>query len=430
MGTHFQRTMEITEALLKPMIDAFRDSPPEPYEDYGHLYAAVAAENVERYEDIAAAMADKNRKVALFEFGLVPQPFLSFGCEPLCLETYPLFFTRTSMDTVYEFIEAAESAGVSSETCSTDRFIIGAAVKEELPDNSFFVTSSSPCDGTRIAYPILEKMLPSPMLYLDAPFRYDREAVRYYAGQLKTQLIPFLETVTGRRFDIDRLCGVVTESNKAYEHLLDLHDTYKVLPAPHTGFLRLVPYLIFISGAGNPRTTQTLKFLSEDAARRVKAGRTQGPYVERHRVLWVHVAPAFDMELFEWMEKELGAMVVSNSLSSSAILEPIDTTSLESMLEGIAWQGLDMTMSIMRFDTEKLIQFSLNAYEDYRCDCMIVTQHVGCNSICGAQGMIRKVCREKDIPVLFIEMDYNDDRVLSRELLRTQVEEFFTTVMA
>ena len=139
--------------------------------------------------------------------------------------------------------------------------------------------------------------------------------------------------------------------------------------------------------------------------------------------------PSNIKELFQWMEEHLGAMVVSNSLTSSAIVEPIDTASLESMLEGIAWQGLDMTMSIMRYDTQKLIQFSLNAYEDYRCDCMIVTQHVGCKSICGAQGMIRRVCRERDIPVLFIELDYNDDRVLSKELLRNQVEDFFTTVM-
>jgi benzoyl-CoA reductase/2-hydroxyglutaryl-CoA dehydratase subunit BcrC/BadD/HgdB len=365
----------------------------------------------------------------LFEFGLVPQPFLAFGCAPLCLETYPFFFTRTNMETVYEFIEAGESAGVSSETCSTDRFIIGAAVKGELPGNSFFVTSSSPCDSTRISYPILQKMFECPMLYLDAPFRYDREAVRYYASQLKEQLIPFLETVTGRKLDIDRFREVITESNKAYEHLVDVHDTYKVLPAPHNGFLRLVPFFIYISGAGNPGTTQTLKLLSEDAARRVKEGRTQGPFEERHRALWVHVTPTFDIELFGWMEERFGAMVVSNSLSSSAILEPIDTTSLDSMLEGIAWQGLDMTMSIMRYDTEKLIQFSLNAYEDYRCDCMIVTQHVGCNSICGAQGMIRKVCRDRDIPVLFIELDYNDDRVLSKERLRSQVEDFFTTVM-
>jgi hypothetical protein len=44
--------------------------------------------------------------------------------------------------------------------------------------------------------------------------------------------------------------------------------------------------------------------------------------------------------------------------------------------------------------------------------------------------MIRKVCRERDIPVLFIEHDYNDDRILSKELLRSQIEDFFTTVMA
>jgi benzoyl-CoA reductase/2-hydroxyglutaryl-CoA dehydratase subunit BcrC/BadD/HgdB len=422
--------MEITEGFLKPMIDAFRNDMPAPYEEFGPLYAAAAADNVQRYEDVASAMLDRNRKVALFEFGLVPQPFLAFGSAPLCLETYPLFFTRTSMDTVYEFIEAAESAGISSETCSTDRFIIGAAVKGELPENSFFVTSSSPCDGTRIAYPILEKIFSSPMLYLDAPFRYDREAVRYYAGQLKEQLIPFLETVTGRKLDIDRFREVVAESNRAYEHLVDIHDTYKVLPAPHNGFLRLVPYLIFITGAGHPGATQTLAFLKEDAARRVREGRTRGPFEERHRSLWVHVTPTFDMELYGWMEQALGAMVVTNSLSSSAVLEPIDTRSLDTMLEGIAWQGLDMTMSIMRYDTEKLIQFSLHAYEDYRCDCMIVTQHVGCNSICGAQGMIRKVCRERDIPVLFIELDYNDDRILSTELLRSQIEDFFTTVMA
>jgi len=92
--------MEITVGFLKPMIDAFRNEMPPPFEEFGHLYAAATAENVARYEDIAAAMVDKDRKVALFEFGLVPQPFIAFGCATLCLETYPLFFTRTSMETV------------------------------------------------------------------------------------------------------------------------------------------------------------------------------------------------------------------------------------------------------------------------------------------------------------------------------------------
>lgn len=429
MGASFRRTMDIVNGLLKPMAQLWKDNPLPPYEDYAHLYSAIITNNVDHYEDVAAAMEDASRKVALFEFGLVPQLFYAFGCAPLCLEFYPSFFTRVNMDIVYDFIEAAEEAGVPSDVCSTDRFILGAALRDELPTNSFFVTSSSPCDGTRIAYPILHRILDCPMLFLDAPFRYDREAIRYYAAQLKEQLIPFLEKATGRKFDIDSFRASVEESNRAYELLVDIHDSFTVKPAPHPGILRLMPYGSFIMGAGHPRLTEALKILSDDATKRVKEGRTGGPFEEKHRVLWVHVPPTYDMELFNWMEQQFGAMVVSNSLSSTTVLEPVDTSSLDSMLEGVAWQGLDMTMSLMRFETRKLVQFSLQAYDHYGCDCMIVTQHVGCNSICGARGVIRDVCRKRDIPALFIELDYNDDRVLPTELLRTQIEEFFTTVM-
>ena len=61
---------------------------------------------------------------------------------------------------------------------------------------------------------------------------------------------------------------------------------------------------------------------------------------------------------------------------------------------------------------------------------MIITQHIGCQSICGARGLLRAQCRERDIPQLFLEFDYNDDRVLSTGKMREQIEEFFTTTMA
>jgi benzoyl-CoA reductase/2-hydroxyglutaryl-CoA dehydratase subunit BcrC/BadD/HgdB len=430
MGKPFEKTMHIVNDLLKPMSQFLKENPLPPYEDYAPLMAEAIERNVEHYEDIAAAMEDKNRKVALFEFGLVPQLFYAFDCAPLCLETFPSFVTRVDMNMVYEFLETAEEAGVPSDTCSTDRFIIGAALSGELPVNSFFVTSSSPCDGTRIAYPIMDKLLECPTLYLDAPYRYDREAIQYYARQMKNDLIPFLERVTRKKFDIDRFRETVEESNRAYEHMLEIHDAYMAKPSPHPSSIKFIPYTSFIAGAGNPRFTESLKMVRDDVVRRMKEGRTQGPFEEKHRVIWVHVPPTYDRELFGWMEEHLGAMVVVTSLSSTAILEPIDTSTLDTMLEGVAWQGLDMTMSLMRFDTEKLIRFSFQAYDQYGCDCMIVTQHVGCNSILGARGLFRKRCRERDIPVLFIEFDYNDDRVLSPELMRNQIEEFFTTVMA
>jgi len=61
---------------------------------------------------------------------------------------------------------------------------------------------------------------------------------------------------------------------------------------------------------------------------------------------------------------------------------------------------------------------------------MIATQHIGCQSVCGARGLLRAQCREREIPLLFLELDYNDDRVLSTGKMREQIEEFFTTTMA
>jgi len=429
MGEPFERTMAITNGILKPAAALLRASPAPPYQDYAHLLAAAAEHDVTRYQDIAAAMTDASRKVAMYEFGMLPQLFHAFDCASLCLESFPSFHTGTAIGTVYEFLEAAEEAGVPSDTCSTDRFIVGAMLSGELPSNAFFVTSSSPCDGTRIAYPILQKTLDCPMLFLDAPFRDDREAIRYYAGQLRDQLIPFVEKHTGRKFDLDRFREVVVESNRAYELLIDTLETYRVKPAPHYGTMRSLPYQIFVGGAGRPETTETLRLFQEDATRRVREGRTEGPFPEKHRVMWAHVPPTYDWDLFSWMEEGFGATLVVDSLSSTSVLEPIDPTSLETMLEGMAWQGLDMTMSFMRLESAEFVDLTLRAYERYGCDCIIATQHVGCQSICGARGLIREECRKREIPLLFIEFDYNDDRVLAPEQMRTQIEEFFTTVM-
>jgi len=424
MGKPFEKSRTLVNESLKPSIEflkVMKDADSK-------LIVAGIEDFMAQLEDITDAMNNPEQKVALFEFGLTPQLFYAFDCAPLCMETFPGFFTAGMKDVFHEFVEAAEEAGLPSDVCSTDRFIVGAALKGELPSNSFFVASSSPCDGTRIAYPIMKKNLDIPTLFIEAPYTYEREGAGWYGGQIKVELIPFLEQVTGKKFDPDRFREVIEESNRAYELMLDINDAYTIKPCPHPAALRGMAYGSFISSAGHPRHTEFVRTIHEDVMRRIKEG-VSPQTEEKHRVLWVHVPPNFDNEFFTWMEEALGASVMTSSLASTPILPLIDTTNLDTMLEGYAWQGLDMTMSIMRFDSNKLLEFSMKAYRQYKCDSVIVSQHVGCNSICGASGILRQYFRENDIPALFLDLDYNDDRVISSEPLREQVEEFFTTVM-
>jgi hypothetical protein len=78
MGEPFERTMGIVNGILKPMGQSLRENPIPPYQDYAHLGTAMVESEIEHYQDIAAAMADRDRRVALFEFGMAPQLFQAF----------------------------------------------------------------------------------------------------------------------------------------------------------------------------------------------------------------------------------------------------------------------------------------------------------------------------------------------------------------
>jgi benzoyl-CoA reductase subunit B len=424
MGKPFERTMEMINGVLKPGLELFSASDDADWK----LQALRLDGLIKRMENLCQAAEDPDKTVALVENGVYPQLFYAFDCQPFILEGFPGLFTANRKQVLHEFLDAAESSGLPSEVCSTDRFLVGAAACGELPNkNSFLVTCSQPCDGTRIAYPAMKKALGIPTLFLEVPTTYEREAARWYGRQIRTELIPFLEEVTKKKFDIDRFRQIIEESNKAYELMLEVHDTYVSTPMPVPAGLRAFPSQTFSSSAGHPDCTSSIEAFHREVIRRLKEG-IPHPVEEKFRIVWGHIPPAFYPQMFAWMEKKLGASVITTSLTGSAILFPIDTTSVETMFEGYAWQGLDMTMSLMRFDTREMIEYTMKLYHQYRCNAVICTQHVGCNNICGAGGMMRRYFQKEGIPALFLEFDYNDDRVASVEQLKDQLEEFFTTI--
>jgi benzoyl-CoA reductase/2-hydroxyglutaryl-CoA dehydratase subunit BcrC/BadD/HgdB len=392
------------------------------------LFGRVLENIAVPYQELSETILNPDGKVVLFENGLVPQLFYAFGCTPICLETQPLIFARTKINKSYEFFAAAEESGMPQEVCSTDRFIVGAALKGEYPESAYIVTTSSPCDGTRIAYPIISNIFKKSACYLEAPTSSDKDAYRWFAKQIKSELIPFMERITGKKFDIDRFREVIEESNRAYEIMGEIYDSYRHAPCPHRGAMRQVPYSGYMTQAGNPKLTSMFRFILDDIER-VFRDKDFPKFQEKHRVLWAHVDPAFESGLFGWMEKQFGANVVITTLVNSEITS-IDTKDLDSMLEGFAAQGLELTMSLMRRSSQSLLDYCMSLYSRFNCDCVILTQHLGCNSICGLGGYLQDYCRKKDIPLLRLELDYNDNRVVPSEALREKITEFFTTVMA
>jgi hypothetical protein len=309
-----------------------------------------------------------------------------------------------------------------------DKFLFGALVRDEMPRADFIVTASAPCDSSRIGYQMFEQLVDCPVHRLDAPADDSPEAHAYYAGEIR-KLIGFLEEQTGSRFDVDRLREVCEESNRTTAALFDVLEARRVRPCPHPGQVMDAVYGAAQNLLGEPALTHYAEFLRDDAEEAVRAGR--GALAdEKHRVLWYYTPITFDFERHAWLEEKFGAVVVTDLLSSIFIgQEPIDTTSLDTMLCSLARRGLEGTMGRVRVGADRLIERFLATYRDFGADCAVFPGPIGCKHVWGLVGLLREVCRERDIPICVFDVDWMDSRVRPVESVRATIEQFFDVVM-
>jgi len=68
-------------------------------------------------------------------------------------------------------------------------------------------------------------------------------------------------------------------------------------------------------------------------------------------------------------------------------------------------------------------------HEHYSTDTIWMAGHIGCKNTQALLGMMREKCRRRDIPLLIIEYDLGDSRVVSADGIKEQVTMFMKTVM-
>jgi benzoyl-CoA reductase/2-hydroxyglutaryl-CoA dehydratase subunit BcrC/BadD/HgdB len=300
-------------------------------------------------------------------------------------------------------------------------------LKNEMPKADFIVTGSAPCDSSRIGYQMFEQLADCPLFRLDAPVEDSREAHLYYASEIR-KLIGFLEQQTGTRLDPDRLREVCEESNRATEAFLELFELRRARPCPQAGAVTAGAYMAMATELGTPELTGYLEFLRDDAAQAVAEGRG-AVAEEKHRVFWYCVPITFDLGLHEWLEENFSVVVLMDQLGSFCREDPIDTTSLDTMLVDLARRGLETTMSRLRVTADKMKEQFLRDYKDLGADCVVFPAPAGCKHAWAWLGLLKETCREREIPICSFDLDWMDSRVRSVGSIRDTLEEFFTTVM-
>jgi len=343
------------------------------------------------------------------------------------------------------YVLEAEKIGHSEDVCTYVKSDIGMMAKgnigpngKRLPDPNVLLLSYTGCFTFMKWFELLREQYKCETIMLHTPYMGDgkitRNMIDYMVKQLKEEVIPTLERVSGVKFDIDRLREYLKKSAAAEEDLVRVLQSAKRKPSPIDAYFGGIYYIGPIFGAfrGTDDAIDYYKFLRAEVEERVAAGK--GPVTpdgdmekEKYRLV-VEGPPNYtNFRQFWKMFYDEGAVVVASSYTKVGGVYDFGfrhdpANPLETLAEYCL--GVYTNRSLpMRID------MLANYINDYEADGLLINSIKSCNSFSAGQLLImREVEKRTGKPAAFVESDLVDPRYFSAANIKNRLESYFQMI--
>lgn len=329
-------------------------------------------------------------------------------------------------------VELSHAGPTPEDTCGLLRQAAIAVTEGLVPTPTAMIAMLEPCDGQTTLHELYQKVpewSAIPTFALDPPYGSTDDDYRYFAGELK-RMIVFLEEQTGRKMDYRHLRKVCEETNKQYALWAEICELQHTVPAPLPSFAiaNAFPNLAQHMMVGDPKVTWFFRFMALATRQMVKKGTGALPD-ERVRIFWTDLPNAYGDALVNWLAEEYGAIVVNSTWGEGSVYTPIDTSSIESMLYGIARRNLNEVPMIRtnRGTIDLLAHDVKRGVADYKANCVIFPGHKGHKDLAASVGFIRDICRDAGVPLLALSTDLCDATYMPFDQVQRRISEFFET---
>ena len=329
-----------------------------------------------------------------------------------------------------DIIDLVETNGLAADVCSADKLALGYMLKKLTPPPVGGVFVNTPCDSQMVAAEGFKAIMGVEPFLVDIPYHGGERELRFIAGQLKEQ-IKYMERMTGKKLNWDRLKAICEENNRMVEHLLEWTEWRKKVPCPQMGKVVTFGFVLLNALSGTPAGTWIASEMAADAKERALAGKKASSGDEKIRAIWFHDPIWWNLSFYDWMEEELG-MVVPMDLFGYVTAEAyLDTSSPDAILYSIA-RKLSRVMPMSRQfkgSADMYIDDLISVVHEFKADCAIFAGHLGCKHAWGLIGLLKEALREADIPLLDFAYDMFDPRITSTEALKEDFRRFTQDVM-
>ncbi|HDP77709.1 MAG TPA: 2-hydroxyacyl-CoA dehydratase [Mesotoga infera] len=330
---------------------------------------------------------------------------LSVGLNPVSAEGISGAFSSMHLEDTA--IAYSSRAGISDSLCTFHRASLGVSMRKLLPPPKLVMTTSILCDGNLPTFKRIAREYDVPFVLIDVPRGRKREAVGYVLSQLK-EVICTIEEITGTAFKMEELSLRLSCERELMGNLDEIRARAKTAYLPLHLYEHMNSLYVLHTLAGDRRIAaasrnvgESLEAIPEDA----------------RRILWLHIPPYYDNELFNLFLPGSKNLVISNELMWDWMYPLDPQRPLESLAEKLVYNPLCGSV-VDRGD------YCLNLARDFSADGVIHFSHWGCRQSAAGVSYLKKVFEEKNIPFLELTGDCVDHASQGAGQLRTRTEAF------
>lgn len=392
------------------------------------------------FKDLSTSKETGKKVVYTFVPGNLSELIYAFDMLPVYPEINAL---QSGMrKTSGSYIREAEKHGHSEDVCTYVKCDIGMMLNgnigptgEKIPEPDLLLLSYTGCFTFMKWFENLEQLYPGvPIAMLHTPYQEKGEItddmIQYMVKQLKEEVIPKMEMVSGKKLDEDKLEIILENSAKAEDLIVKIFDTTENRPSPIDAFFAGVYYIgpINIGFRGTSEAVTYYEELYKEILERVKKGlgpvTPEGEVDEKFRLV-VEGPPNWTSFREFWkLFYDFGAVIVSSSYTKvGGFYDTGFRHDPKKPFESFARYCMNCYTNLSLVQRIELLQ---NDIKKYHADGFLINSIKSCNSFSAGQLLMMRSIEEKlEIPVGFIESDLVDPRYFSYSNIKNRLDSFF-----
>jgi benzoyl-CoA reductase subunit B len=393
------------------------------------------------FHELSKAKETGKKVVYTFVPGNLTELILSFDMLPVYPEINALQSGMRKKSGSY--IREAEKLGFSEDVCTYVKCDIGMMLNgnigptgEKIPPPDLLLLSYTGCFTFMKWFENLERLYPGvPVAMLHTPYQEDGhitpDQVEYMVKQLKEEVIPKMEKVSGKKFDKERLSKMMVNSAKAEDLLVKILESAKHKPSPIDAYFAGVYYIgpIFTAFRGTEEAVEYYTELYNEVQERMRLGlgpiTPEGELKEEKFRLVVEGPPNWtNFREFWKIFYDMGAVIVASSYTKvGGVYDLGFRHDSKEPLESLAkyCMGCYTNMNL-----PQRVNLLADYVKEYQADGFLINSIKSCNSFSAGQLMImREIEQRMEVPVGFIESDLVDPRYFSYANIKNRLESYF-----